>query len=270
MFGQALSRLERLLPLRWQRPATILRHRAIPDELWRITLERYPFLQWRSPAQQARLRALSTLFLAHKQFVPAGGFQLSDDIAVAVAAQACLPVLRLGLGVYGSFQGIVIHPDQVVAQREVMDEHGVVHHYEEVLSGEAMPGGPVMLSWRDVEQAQEAPWPYNVVVHEFAHALDMSGGELNGTPPLPSGIDMAQWREALWQAFDHHSDAQAHGDETWLDPYGLEDGLVEFFPVITEAFFVAPHAVRSTHPELYRLLGACFGDDPAAFSAASI
>lgn len=262
-----LARIARHLPLSWQSEASILEHRSIPDPLWTQTLAQYPFLMWRNTEQQSRLRALSTLFLARKQFVPAGGLQVTDEIAVAIAAQACLPVLRLGLGAYAHMGHIVVHPDQVVAHREVMDEAGVVHHYDEVLAGEAMPDGPVMLSWHDVQQARDLDQGYNVVVHEFAHALDMLGGELDGTPPLPADIDKAHWQDVMWQGFDRHSEALARGEDTWLDPYAAEAGLVEFFPVVTEAFFVAPWALRADFDDVYVLLSRYFGEDPAGLIA---
>ncbi|RZI81002.1 MAG: zinc-dependent peptidase [Rubrivivax sp.] len=262
---QSLLRAQRLLPVSWQSEQAILTHRAIPDELWRPTLTRFPFLAWRDTARQEALRELASLFLARKQFVPAGGLVLSDEMAVAIAAQACLPILNRGLGCYAGFTDIVIHPDQVVAQREVMDDAGVVHHYEEVLAGEAMAGGPVMLSWQDVRQAQHTALGYNVVVHEFVHLLDMLDGDIDGIPPLPAGITEHEWTDTMWQAFDRHSEALARGDDTWLDPYAAESGLVEFFPVVTEAFFAAPIRLQHGFAEVYALLCRYFGEDPASF-----
>jgi MtfA peptidase len=157
---------------RWRRKRT-LAHRAIPEALWQLTLARFPFLSRRSAADVQGLRELATLFLADKEFAGAHGLHVDDEMAVTIAAQACLPVLRLGLHWYQDFKGIVVHADAVVAQREVVDADGVVHQYEEELSGEAMQGGPLMLSWQDVaESGSSAEWGYNVVIHEFAHVLD--------------------------------------------------------------------------------------------------
>ena len=266
MSGSLLWRrwLDPMLPLSWRSDQHVLGHRAIPDDIWADTLRDYPFLAWRSQAALQRLRDLSTLFLARKQFAPAGGLVLTDEMVVAIAAQACLPVLRLGLGAYGGLITVVVHPDQVVAPREVIDDAGVVHRYSEVVAGEAMPGGPVMLSWQDVREAGETDLGYNVVVHEFAHALDMFHGDADGVPPLPSDIAAAQWQDTMWRAFDRHSEALAHGDAPWLDPYAAEAGLVEFVPVVTEAFFVSPQKLQAEHPEVYGLLKRYFGDDPAA------
>src|SRR5512147_1349380 len=115
---------------RWRDRRTLAR-RAIPDAVWQLTLVRFPFLALRSDDDLQRLRALATLFLADKEFAGMQGLEVDDGMAVAIAAQACLPILRLGLPAYDGFKGIVVHPDVVVARREVMDEDGVVHEYDE-------------------------------------------------------------------------------------------------------------------------------------------
>jgi len=241
-----------------------LRRRAIPDPLWQLTLARYPFLARRDPADQARLRELATLFLAEKEFTGAQGLAITDEIAVAVAAQACLPALRLGLAPYASFVGIVLHPDEVVARREVMDDDGVVHRYDETLSGEAMEGGPIMLSWKDVEAAGEsAGWGYNVVIHEFAHVLDMGDGIPDGMPPLPDRAARAAWRRVIDTEYAAFCDRVDAACDTLLDPYGAES-VDEFFAVASEVFFVAPQEMRVEHPELYALLAGYYRQDPAA------
>jgi Mlc titration factor MtfA (ptsG expression regulator) len=142
----------------WQRrrDGRALERRAIPDTLWHSTLADYPFLARLSASEAGELRRLTSLFLDRKEFSGAHGFDVTDQIAVAVAAQACLPVLALGLQLYDGFVGIVLHADQVVVTREVTDDHtGVVHGYDDVLAGEAMEGGPMMLSWADVSAGGE-------------------------------------------------------------------------------------------------------------------
>ncbi len=245
------------------RSARTLERRAIPDPLWQLTLARYPFIASRSADDLQRLRELSTLFLADKEFAGMQGLEVDDGMAVAIAAQACLPILRLGLPQYDGFKGIVVHPDVVVARREVMDEDGVVHHYDEELSGEAMEGGPVMLSWRDVADAGDsAAWGYNVVVHEFAHVLDMRDGAADGVPLLADRAARERWLAVLepeWQDFCERVDA---GEDTLIDPYGAE-AIDEFFAVSSEVFFVDPAALRDGHPELYALLAGYYHQDPA-------
>jgi Mlc titration factor MtfA (ptsG expression regulator) len=162
--------------------------------------------------------------------------------------------------------GIVVHPDEVVARREVMDDDGVVHAYDEVLAGEAMEGGPVMLSWRDVADAGEtAASGYNVVIHEFAHVLDMGDGAADGVPPLPSAQARRDWLAVLMPAYDRHGEQVVCGYDTLLDPYGAQ-GPEEFFAVASETFFVNPKELRAEHPDLYGLLARYFRQDPAAFT----
>jgi Mlc titration factor MtfA (ptsG expression regulator) len=255
--------------LRRRRDARALERRAIPDALWHPTLAALPFVAARPTDQRERLRRLASLFLDRKEFSGAGGLEVSDAIALAVAVQACLPVLELGIDQYDAFVGIVLHPDAVVAPREVTDEHGVVHAYEEELAGEAMAGGPLMLSWADVLPAEarlkDSPaTAYNVVIHEFAHVLDMRDGEADGVPLLPSGAERRAWLDVLMPAYDRFCERVVCGHETVLDPYAAESPD-EFFAVASEAFFVTPRPLKEEQPALYRLLSSYYRQDPALY-----
>jgi MtfA peptidase len=255
----------------WQqaRRARVLRKRSIPDALWQLTLMRYTFLADLDAVALNELRELATLFLAEKEFFGADGLTIDDEMAVAIAAQACLPVLRLGLDWYSGFKGIVVHADAVVAQREIVDEIGVVHQFEEELSGEAMEGGPLMLSWHDVHGSGEsADWGYNVVIHEFAHILDMRDGIADGIPPLPDRRAREHWAAVLDAEYRRFCDAVERDSDTVLDPYGAESPD-EFFAVASEAFFTVPRDVRDAHAELYALLAGFYRQDPAAAAEAS-
>ena len=264
-----LSAWLRRLDARRERAA--LARRVIPEDLWKRTLVRYPFLRRRSVEDGQALRRLTSLFLDRKEFTAGGGLKLTDAVVVAIAAQAVLPVLRLGLARYDGFVGIVVHPGQVLARREVTGEDGLVHEYDEVLAGEAMEGGPVMLSWQDVRAAGPmAAQGYNVVIHEFAHVLDMADGRSDGVPLLPAEMSRSQWQHTLHEEF---MVLQAQVDRTAegglvpaLDAYGAE-GEDEFFAVASEAFFTSPNLLQLAHPALYALFRRFYRQDPAEETA---
>lgn len=250
---------------RWQRwrESRVLARRAIPTALWTHTLERFAFLARRGPDELEQLRRLATLFLDRKEFSAAQGFVVSDEVAVAIAAQACLPVLHLGLEAYDGFVGIVVHPDQVLARREVVDDDGIVHAYREALAGEAMEGGPVMLSWRDVEEAGAgAHDSYNVVIHEFVHVLDLADGSADGVPPMADRAARQRWFRLMQDEYNGFCGQVERGADTVIDPYGAE-GLDEFFAVAAECFFVTPRDLATAHPALYAAFAAYFRQDPA-------
>jgi Mlc titration factor MtfA (ptsG expression regulator) len=143
-----------------------------------------------------------------------------------------------------------------------MDEDGVVHHYDEELAGEAMEGGPVMLSWRDVADAGDtAEWGYNVVIHEFVHVLDLHVGRAG----MPATVGAA-WPARLEHEYERFVERVDAGEDTLLDPYGAE-AIEEFFAVAAEAFFVAPAEFLDEEPRLHELLVAFFRQDPARASA---
>jgi Mlc titration factor MtfA (ptsG expression regulator) len=121
-----------------------------------------------------------------------------------------------------------------------------------------------MFSWRDVRTAsREADGAYNVVIHEFAHVLDLALGEAGGQPPLPADVSAAEWHEVMTRSFDAHCRRVDAGERTAVDGYGAES-LAEFFAVATETFFVTPAEMRNEHPALYGMLARCFRQDPVA------
>ncbi len=246
----------------------------IPDILWQEMLGRYAFLSDRPETELRRLKELAAQFLASKEFHGANGFVITDPVALAITAQAVLPVLNLGLGWYDDFVGIVVHPDEVVARRVVTDEDGVVHHYDEVLAGEAMDGGPVMLNWRDVDDAgSSADCGYNVVIHEFIHKIDMRDGEPDGCPPLPSRAARANWLAVMQAEYDGFREkviiAERFGGEPpWLDPYGAT-AIDEFFAVACEAYFVNRARFAREFAPLLSLFDSFFGARPVSGAAAS-
>jgi len=249
----------------WPRRTT----RDIPEDLWQGMLASHAFIAQRPAAEVTLLRERVGHFLADKQFHGAHGLVITDEMALSIAAQACLPVLRLGLRWYDDFVGIVVHPSEVVADRTVTDDAGVVHQYEELLAGEAMDGGPVMLSWSDVEagSAGAHDGTYNVVIHEFIHKIDMRDGVPDGCPPLPSKKARQAWLAVMQAEYDAFREQvivaeRFGGPPAWLDPYGAES-VDEFFAVACEAYFVDPERFARDQPALTALFTPFFGGDTA-------
>ncbi len=250
----------------WKRRRVLARH-AIPPGLWSQSLAALPFLAPLSADEQARLRELAILFLAEKEFAPVHGVVLSDADRLAIALQAALPVLNLGLSWYDDWSGIVVHPGDFRVQREQVDENGVVHEWEDELAGESWAGGPVVLSWEALGAAGSvAEGGLNVVIHEFAHKLDMRNGEADGLPPLHADMDLRTWHAVLSRAWEGFCDAVDRERETFLDPYAAEHPA-EFFAVASEAFFEAPQELRRRYPDLYAQFVLFYRQDPAARSA---
>ncbi|QHI96765.1 hypothetical protein GT347_01420 [Xylophilus rhododendri] len=263
----------------WRQTLDLLRRspRPIPDRLWAHTLRRWPFLaEGRSAAEIAHLRELAGHFLRQKQFHGAHGLVVSDEMACAIAAQACLPLLHFGparkaLRWYGDFVMIVVQPGEAVAQREVTDEAGVVHRYREVLAGEAMERGPVMLSWADIEASSAlGERGYSVVIHEFVHKIDMHDGQADGLPPLPPGFlgsrgvrqARAAWLAVLEPVYEDFREKVIRHErfgaaEPWLDPYGAQS-LTEFLPVACEAYFTRRARFGAEVPALLALFDRFF------------
>jgi Mlc titration factor MtfA (ptsG expression regulator) len=247
----------------WRRRRILARHR-VEERLWRRALRHLPFLAGLSGDQARRLREFALLFLAEKELTPVHGLRLSEDDRLEIALQACLPVLELGLDWYDGWVGIVVHPSDFQVKRAQTDEDGVVHEWDDALAGESWPGGPVVLSWEALDDSGSVPeGGSNVVIHEFAHKLDMADGEADGVPPLPSRAARERWKKVFGAEFERFC-AEVEADrETFLDPYAAEHES-EFFAVASEAFFESPHALRRAHAPLYELFRGFYRQDPAS------
>jgi Mlc titration factor MtfA (ptsG expression regulator) len=228
----------------------------VPELLWRRVERTLPWLAALPAPARQRLHALVPAFLASKQFHGADGMALSDEIMLSIAIQACLPILRTGIDSYRDWVGIVVYPGEFVVDREFHDEDGIVHSGPSTLLGEAWDGGPVVVSWADDAQ----PDGVNVLIHEFAHTLDMANGGADGFPPLPADMDRAAWARAFSDAYDDLCERVDFDQPTALDPYASEHPA-EFFAVASEVFFEDPPRLHAAYPEVFAQLARLYGVD---------
>ncbi|CAG0993241.1 MtfA peptidase [Methylophilaceae bacterium] len=245
----------------WRR-RRILRRHALPDEAWRQAVAALPLLRGLTAAELGSLRELAALFLHAKDVVGAAGYRLDDGLRLKIAAQACLPVLALGLEYYDGWRSVIVYAGEFVPEHEFMDEAGVVHRMRTPMVGEAWHRGPVVLSAADVERSGEFDG-VNVVIHEFAHKLDMRNGAADGFPPLHRGMSVAAWTRAFRAAYEDFCARADAGGETLIDPYASENPA-EFFAVMSEAFFEIPQVLHAEYPNVYRQLEAFYRQDPLA------
>jgi MtfA peptidase len=243
----------------WRRQRVLARH-PIADHLWHATLDALPFVSGFTEQEYAQLRELATLFIQQKHFTGAAGLQVSDAMRVFIATQACLLILHLDLDYYRGWDEIIVYPSQFTPKHEYTDEAGVVHVSNHPFAGESWLGGPVVLSWEDAAAGGQGDG-YNVVLHEFAHKLDMLNGNANGFPPLHKNMSRAEWVAACKAAFANFVKDVNNQIDTIIDPYAAEHPA-EFFAVFTEAFFEMPDVVFEAYADVYRQFALFYKQDP--------
>lgn len=245
-----------------RRRERILRDARIDEGTWRRALADYSFTRVLNADECARLKALVILFLAEKPIHGAGDLRISHEARLAIAVQACMLILNLDLDWYKSWTEVIVYPGEFVARHEEVDEAGVVHVSEEPMSGESWGHGTVVLSWPDVQQAGAGDG-YNVVIHEFAHQIDMLNGDANGFPPLHKDMRRDAWAAAFQPAYEHFCKRVDDWEDTVIDEYAAENPG-EFFAVISEAFIEIPLAIQREYPAVYAQLVQFYRQDPAA------
>ena len=240
----------------------LFRPRRTPDAAtWQAVLA-LPVLAGLGEAERRRLHVLTEDVLTDKHFSGAAGIEVDTVMATRIAAFAALPALEIGLAAYADFREIIVYPGEFIYEGEEVDEIGVVHPVRHARSGEAMHGGPVVLSWEDVLASGQGEG-YNVVIHEFVHKLDIKTGAVDGLPRLPADMSVTDWA-AAWQAA--YADLRARserGEEGAIDPYAGEDAA-ECFAVLSEYFFEAPAVLRASYPAVYAQLCSFYRQNPQA------
>jgi Mlc titration factor MtfA (ptsG expression regulator) len=235
----------------WRRDR-ILARVELDQREWQRALRRFPFTRNLDAPDQARLRELVMLFLHEKRFTSAHGLELTQAMRLHVAIQACTLILNLGLEYYRGWSEIIIYPAEFVPRHQYVDESGVVHQGDEPYAGEAWLQGPVILSWADIADS-EYPDGVNVVIHEFAHKLDMLNGTANGFPPLHKGMSREVWAQTFTSAYEDFCACVDHGEDTAIDAYASESPG-EFFAVLSEVFFELPEILLEEYPQVYQQL----------------
>jgi Mlc titration factor MtfA (ptsG expression regulator) len=247
----------------WWTSRALERARASVDaNAWEQVWQSLPLLDDLSTDEAERLADLALLFLKDKRIDPAQGLVLTESMRIAIALQACLPILELGLDWLNGWYAVILYPEEFVPEREVMGDDGVVWTEREAKSGEAWEQGPIILSWADVAAGMERDG-YNVVIHEVAHKLDMRDGGANGCPPLHAGMSYETWSAAFSAAYADLCGRADAGEDTPIDPYATESPA-EFFAVLSESFFECPDLLQDEYPQVYAQLTDFYRQDPLA------
>ena len=244
------------------RVARKLRKTRVPELHWQKTISQLRLLQQLNHSEQHHLRELTSQFLQMKAFSGAGDLVVNDSMRILIAAQACLLILELDLSYFDGWHEIIVYPDAFVVQRETLDPAGLVHEARQALGGEAWSRGPVILSWADARPgAHQSGDGANVILHEFAHKLDMLNGSANGMPPLHHDMHRETWTSIFQQAYDDLQGKLASHQHVAINPYAAENPA-EFFAVTTELFFDNPQRLLHTYPDLYTQLRLFYRQDP--------
>ena len=246
---------------RWWRARTLKRH-GLPVSTFDAAFARLPLLQGLDATERARLREQASLFIHNKNFSAAGGAEIDEAIQLTIALQACLLTLNLNEKSYRGWHEIILYPDEFFRAREEVDEAGVVHRSRDLLAGESWHGGPLVLSITNVAGSGQTDG-VNVVLHEFAHKLDMLNGDANGYPPLHRGMDAAAWARDLGTAYTDLCARVEAGENTAIDPYATTDPA-EFFAVLTEVFFEMPRLLNTEYPAVYSQMQQFYRQHPLA------
>jgi Mlc titration factor MtfA (ptsG expression regulator) len=238
----------------------IIQRSTITDVEWEGAFQYLPLLQRLSEQEKVKLKRLTIMFLYYKSLEGIGDLQITTFIKLIISLQACLLILNLGLDWYDGWVSVIIYPGAFSRQSIEIDEYGIEHIGRAHLSGESWQRGPVILSLDDSLHHGEIDGR-NVVIHEFAHKLDMRNGRANGFPPLHKGMSAQQWAKIFNDSFTHFETQIQQHIPIPIDHYAATSAA-EFFAVLTELFFEKPTIILRNYPGIYDLLVQFYHQDP--------
>ena len=253
-----------LISTRWRKTLHRRRIAARPfPKSWRVILkQRLPYFHALPTDLQLQLKRHIQIFIDEKIFVGCDSFEITDEVKVTIAAQACLLLLNRKTDFYPKLTQILVYPDAFIVNNQHQDANGIVWAERNVLAGESWEYGKVVLSWKNtVDGAADPHDGNNVVIHEFAHQLDQEDGQANGAPILQHFADYSTWSDVLSHAFTQLQHCAKIGAPSLFNYYGATNPA-EFFAVITEVFFEKPEDFYQQHPDLYRELSRFYQLDP--------
>jgi len=226
---------------------------------WKAILEGHVPLYGRLPdGLKSQLEGLVNVFLAEKKFEGCGGQEITDEVRVSIAGQACMLLLNRDTSFFSKLRTIYVYPAAYAAKQAAAG--GLVGWQER--QGESWQNGPVVLAWNSVAGgAQNIRDGRNVVFHEFSHRLDQEDGVADGAPVLESRSCYATWAGVLGQEYKELQGRARKYRKSVLRRYGAEHPA-EFFAVATEAFLEKPKQMKKKHPELYEELKKYYKMDP--------
>jgi MtfA peptidase len=256
-----------LLALLTERRRRRLRAQPFPGRLREIIDRNVVVFRRLSSNDQTELLGHIQVFLAEKRFEGCGGLEVTDEIQVTIAAQACLLLLHRESNYFPRLLTILVYPSAYMVDENRPLEGPVWGEGRTARLGETgRQIGAMVLAWDAVRSgAADSADGKNLVLHEFAHQLDYENYAADGTPGLPTFEQQLSWREVMRTEFESLRSSDDSGIPTLLDTYGATNAA-EFFAVATEAFFERPRALRARHPKLYAQLKGYYQQDPTEYS----
>jgi MtfA peptidase len=223
-----------------------LRKTAIgPDQSWEKTA-RSVTGRWQhlDVAETERLLEQARAFDRGWFWEGLDGLRLTSPMRAAITAQACLLTVNLGTSVFKDVTAVLVaRRGSAKRTRHQVEGRVVIESEAHVIEADLAT---------DSEQS--------VVLHEFAHKVDMADGVPDGIPPLTGRRSIAEFDRIAQVVLDQIRSGEP--SEPLRDYAAINRS--ELFAVATEGFFLRPVELRSRFEDLYGALAGFYRQDPAS------
>lgn len=242
-----------------------LTRRPVPEAWMDIIHKNVPYYRRLPREKQNRLRKLIQIFIDEKRFEGCGGLELTDEMKVTIATQACILILGSVNDIYPDLRAVLVYPHHYFANTKQTSQDGVITEGIQARSGESWSYGNIVLAWDEVKHgASDIRDGHNLVFHEFAHQLDKEYGATSNINSPPENSTYLAWARVIGKEYKEFVNDLKRHHQTLINAYGAKN-LAEFFAVATESFFEQPNELKQKHPDLYEQLKQFYQQDPATY-----
>lgn len=228
-------------------------NRTFPVE-WEMVLQKdVAFFRALAPEDKVRFRKEMMIFLAEKRIT---GIQTEIDtqIKVLVGASAVIPIFGFPQWEWDQINEVLVYPNRFGSNFGY--DGGDGQHILGMVGTGAMNRIMILVRPDLIQGFKNAGDKRNVGIHEFAHLVDKSDGDIDGIPQ----VGLAKEAIGPWIELVRRKMQEIESGKSDINRYGLTNEA-EFFSVATEYFFERPGIMERKHPELFSMLQKIFMQD---------
>ncbi|ARV14203.1 zinc-dependent peptidase [Polaribacter sp. SA4-12] len=224
---------------------------VIPEHWHQLLLDNILFYKKLTTDEQKLFSTKMFHFLATKN-IEAVHFELEELDRLLIAASAVIPVFRFKNWNYANLTTVLIYPDDF--DDDLQFDSKVDGRTIGGLVGTGRFENQMILSRKALHHGfSNKTDKGNTAIHEFIHLLDKTDGVIDG---IPAALLDKQYTIPYLQLV--HKEMEAiNNDASDIRNYG-GTSQIEFLAVAGEYFFERPKLFKRKHPELYKMLDACF------------
>lgn len=192
------------------------------------------------------------IFIADVRITEIGKEKPEKETCIYVAASAVIAFWGLPYYNYGNLREVLVYPSNFDMDNS-LNKHGIVNgkvHHGGLMNNTMILSLPALIKGFQIDNDKK-----NVGIHEFAHLLDKSDGNIDGIPEYLGEEDKKLWIQLMKEAMEN-----IKNDKSSIPDYG-GTSEAEFFAVVTAYYKECPSLLKIKNRPLFEFLDEYFNQE---------